>query len=120
MKRLIGRTDVEDGLARLDMLTKEENLMAAARNLEVTNRVDDKVTTIKDVVHDVDGDVKATQELTQRIHDNVTMTKHGAHHSFDVFVHIVTHQRTPYVETAIDKQQRSSLLPHVSDTDFHG
>ena len=50
MKRLVGRTDVEDALARLDMLTKEENLMAAARNLE----------------------------LTQRIHDDIKVTKHGA------------------------------------------
>jgi len=50
MKRLVGRTDVEDGLARLDMLTKEEILMTTARNSEVT----------------------------QSIHDNVKVTKHGA------------------------------------------
>jgi len=90
MKRLVGKTDVEQALERLDMLTKEENLMAAARSLEVTNRVDDKVTTIKDVVHDVDGNVKTTKELTQSIHDDVKVNKHGAHHSFDVFVPIVT------------------------------
>ena len=27
MKRLMGKTEVEDALARLDMLTQEENLM---------------------------------------------------------------------------------------------
>ena len=72
MKRMAGRTDVEDALERLDVLTKEENLMTAARNLEVTHRVDvnvmaaqelthrvdDKVTTIEEVVHDVNCNVK--------------------------------------------------------------
>lgn len=87
IKRLMGKTDLEQALERLDMLTKEENLMAAARNLEVTNRIDDKVATIKDVVHDVDGNVITTKELTQRIHDNVKVIKHGAHHPFTVFIH---------------------------------
>jgi len=84
MKRLVGRTDVEDGLARLDMLTKEENLMTAARNLEVTHRVDANVTAtrelthrVEEVVHDVDGNVKETKELAQNIHDDVKVTKHG-------------------------------------------
>ena len=90
MKRLVGKTGVEQALERLDMLTKEVNLMAAARSLEVTNRVDDKVTTTKDVVHDVDGNVKTTVEFTQRIHDDVKVNKHGAHHSFDVVAPIVT------------------------------
>jgi hypothetical protein len=39
-KRVVGRTDVEDALLRLDTLTKEENLMATARTLEVTHHVD--------------------------------------------------------------------------------
>jgi hypothetical protein len=38
-KRVVGRTDVEDALLRLDTLTKEENLMATARTLEVTHHV---------------------------------------------------------------------------------
>ena len=57
MKRLVGRTDVEDGLARLDMLTKEENLMTTARNLEVT----------------------------QSIHDDIKLTKHGAYPSISSY-----------------------------------
>jgi len=79
MKRIVGRTDVKDALARLDMLTKEENLMTAARNLEVTHRVDDKVTTIEEVVHNVDCNVKATQELTHHVDDKVTTIKEGVH-----------------------------------------
>jgi hypothetical protein len=49
LKRIVGKTDVEDALQRLDVLTKEEALMVAARNLE----------------------------LTRIIHDNVEVTKHG-------------------------------------------
>jgi hypothetical protein len=77
MKRLAGRTDLEDALQRLDVLTKEENLLIAARNLEVTHRVDVNVT--------------ATQELTQNLHDNVKVTNLCLSH----------------VETVMDEQQRS-------------
>ena len=73
MKRIAGKTDVEDVLQRLDVLTKEENLMTAVRNLEVTHRVDVNVT-----------------ELTRVIHDNVEVTKHGVQHSLHVFIHVVT------------------------------
>jgi hypothetical protein len=41
----MGRTDVEDALLRLDSLTKEESLMAVAKNLEVTYHVDGNVTS---------------------------------------------------------------------------
>jgi methyl-accepting chemotaxis protein len=107
MKRLVGKKDLEDGLDRLDMLTKEENLMTAARNLqvthqvdvnvkvtqEITQRVDDKVTTVEKVVHIVDDNVKATKELahatkeaTRNVHDDVKVTRHGAQRLFELFV----------------------------------
>ena len=76
MKRLAGRTDLEDALQRLDVLTKEENLVIAARNLEVTHRVDANVT--------------ATQELARNIHDNVEVTNLCLSH----------------VGTVMDEQQR--------------
>jgi transcriptional regulator NrdR family protein len=85
MKRLMGKTEVEDALERLDMLTKEENLMAVARTFEATHdineltqHVDTKVTVIEEVVQKVDGNVRATQdnmveiqELTHHVDDNV-------------------------------------------------
>src|ERR1019366_4307550 len=72
MKKLVGRKDVENALLRLDMLTKEESLMMLARNLEVTHNVDG-------VIHDVDGNVKATKMLTEDIDDNVKATKVHIH-----------------------------------------
>lgn len=72
MKRIVGKTDhVEDAFKRLDMLTKEENLMAAARNLEVAQHAEDKITIIGEVL-------QATQELTCHVDRNVTATMEGA------------------------------------------
>lgn len=41
MKRLGGKTDVEDALQRLDKLTQEETRMILAKNLEVTHNIKD-------------------------------------------------------------------------------
>jgi len=45
LKRLMGRTDIKNALKRLDMLTQEE--IRVARNLEVTDSVDDNVRVIR-------------------------------------------------------------------------
>jgi hypothetical protein len=76
IKRLAGRTDVEDALERLDTLTKEETLMAVTINLEVTHNVDVNVTEMKEVMRDVHGNVV---ELGQRIDDKVTVVQHQVH-----------------------------------------
>ena len=52
-KRLIGRTDVEDALKRLDRLTHEEARMAIAENLRATHAVDDRVANVNDKVAEV-------------------------------------------------------------------
>ncbi len=83
MKRIVGKTnDVDEALKRLDILTKEENLLAAARTLEVAQYVDDKVTIIEEVLQDVNGSVRATQELTCHVDQSITATKDGAPHLF--------------------------------------
>jgi methyl-accepting chemotaxis protein len=78
MKKIMGKTDrVAGALERLDVLTKEENLMTAARTLEVAQHADDKITIIEEVLQDVNGNVRATQELTYHVDRNVTATKEG-------------------------------------------
>jgi hypothetical protein len=64
LKRLIGKKEVEDSFQQLDLLSKEEKLMAAAR--------------ILGVVSDTRHDVKA-------IKDNLEVNNHGARHLFNVF-----------------------------------
>jgi predicted transcriptional regulator len=46
VKKLLGRNDIEDALKRLDTLTTEEARMAIAETLNVTHKVDDKVTVL--------------------------------------------------------------------------
>ena len=75
LKRLVGRTDVEDGFQRLDTLTKEETLMAVTRNLEVTHHIDDNVMAVKGIVHNIDGDVKETKEVICDVDGNVKESK---------------------------------------------
>ena len=72
LKKLIGRSDVEDALLRLDLLTKEESLMAVAKALEVAHHVDGNVNGIRvlaedidDKVQRVDHNVKTANERTQ-------------------------------------------------------
>jgi len=48
-------------------LTKEENLMMAARTLEATHHVDDRVMGIEWVPQKVDDNIKATQEPTSNV-----------------------------------------------------
>jgi hypothetical protein len=58
----VGKAGVEDALIRLDVLTKEECLIAVARNLEVAHHVD----------------------------HNVNATKNGTQHFPSVFIHVPT------------------------------
>jgi hypothetical protein len=48
VKKLIGRTEMEDALKRLDKLTQEEARMAAAQNLKATHTVDKRVKGVAD------------------------------------------------------------------------
>lgn len=92
MKRLVGKAEVENALQRLEILTKEENLMTTARTFEaahhisinvkatqeLTHRVDDNMMEVKDLTYNVHADVDVIKEGTRRVHDNVNLTKYGA------------------------------------------
>ncbi|KAH8986080.1 hypothetical protein EDB86DRAFT_2956675, partial [Lactarius hatsudake] len=57
-KKLVGRKDIEDALARLDKLTQEEARMAAAQVLRLTHSVNDKVTVVDNKVTVVGNQMK--------------------------------------------------------------
>ena len=101
LKKLIGKTDVEDALSRLDALTKEETLMMVVRNLEVTHHVDGNVEATKVVTEDIDNNVKVTKLLVEDIEHNVKgiegqvegvarSVDNGTLPSLSVFTHILT------------------------------
>ncbi|KAH9165975.1 hypothetical protein EDB89DRAFT_2006859 [Lactarius sanguifluus] len=48
LKKLAGRTEIEDALKRLDKLTQEEARMAAAQLLKIAHNVENKVTQVID------------------------------------------------------------------------
>jgi hypothetical protein len=56
-KKLIGRSEIEDALKRLDKLTQDEVWMVTAENLKVTHTIDKGVREVVDTVASVDNKV---------------------------------------------------------------
>jgi hypothetical protein len=127
----MGKTEVEDALQRLDMLTQEENLMTVARTFEATHHVNVNVKTTQELTQHVDTKVtvieevvRATQELTYDVHADVEVIKEGTRtidHNVKVteagaliFQFLHTHADHPllHVKTVMDDLRRS-LLPDV-------
>ena len=70
-KRLIGRTEMEDGLKRLDKLTQEEARMATAQNLKATHAVDKGVKEVVDTVVAIDDTVARVDDRVAAVNDRV-------------------------------------------------
>ena len=88
MRRLLGRSDVEDALKKLDELTDEEARMAVAQNLKATHNVDQRVRgvantvvavgdRVADRVAAVDDTVKTVGDTVKNIGDKVAEVIHG-------------------------------------------
>jgi hypothetical protein len=74
LKRLIGRTEIEDGLKRLDKLTLEESRMAAAENLKATHAVDERVKGVDNRVVGVDERLAGVDDRVVAVDDRVKRT----------------------------------------------
>ena len=70
-KRLIGRTDMEDALQRLDKLTQEEARMAVAENLKATHVVDERVRGVANTVAIIDNRVAVVDDRVAGVDDRV-------------------------------------------------
>ncbi|KAH9015065.1 hypothetical protein EDB84DRAFT_797376 [Lactarius hengduanensis] len=66
LKRLAGRTDLEDAVKKLDRLTQEEARMALAEVLRITNSVRDEVEVVDGKVADVGDKVQRVDEKMAR------------------------------------------------------
>ena len=71
LKKLIGSTDLEDALKRLENLTNEEVRMATAQVLKVTHTVDDRVRLVDKKVLDVDNKVAGVDNRVAGVDDRV-------------------------------------------------
>jgi hypothetical protein len=77
LKMLTGRKDIEDALKRLDRLTQEEALMAAAQILNLTHRVDKKVTDVGNQVTGVGSQVAGVGNKLNDVDDKMDVVVQG-------------------------------------------
>jgi len=90
LKKLVGNTEIEDSLQKLDKLTQEEARMAAAEHMRITRNVEEKVQDVgcgvedvrkriqgvDDKVEDVGMVVQDVDERVQSVGDNVQDINH--------------------------------------------
>jgi hypothetical protein len=69
LKKLAGRSDIEDALQRLDKLTQEEHRMATAQDLRATCRVDDRVKGVDERMQGVGDRMKGFDDKIDVIID---------------------------------------------------
>ena len=77
LKKLVGRKDIEDALKRLDRLTQEEALMAAAQILSLTHTVDNKVTDVGNKVTGVGNKLHDVDEKMDIVVKGVSLVEHS-------------------------------------------
>ena len=70
-KKLVGKTDIEDALKRLDKLTQEEARMATTQVLKVTHSVDERVRRVTDEVLGVDNRVASVDDRVAGVDSRV-------------------------------------------------
>ena len=78
LKKLMGKTDIEDALKRLDKLTQDEVRMATAQLLTLTHGVDHKATRIDGKVTRIDDEVKGVSGKVRDIDDKVRVVHEGS------------------------------------------
>jgi hypothetical protein len=69
---LIGRTDIEDALKRLDKLTNEEARMTTTPVLKVTRNIDEWVRGVDDRAAVDDNVAASVDEKVKAVDDEVT------------------------------------------------
>ncbi|KAN0136410.1 hypothetical protein V8E53_005778 [Lactarius tabidus] len=70
LKRVMGWTDLEDGLKKLEKLTNEEIAMAIVQQLKVSHDINENVLTVKSEVQLVKDNVKAVDDQVQTLADD--------------------------------------------------
>ena len=71
LKKLVGRTDIEDALERLDKLTQEEARMATAEGLKATHGIDNKVEDVGDKVEGVHNKIHGVHLTVKDVGDQI-------------------------------------------------
>jgi hypothetical protein len=69
VKRVVGRTKLEDGLKKLEKLISEEVAMAGAQLLRLAHNIDNKVTGVDECVGRIDENVKVVDDKLETMAD---------------------------------------------------
>ena len=70
-KKLIGITDVEDVLQRLDKLTQEEAYMASVELLRISHNVEGRMTCVDESIQGVDRRVRYVSDGIREVREAV-------------------------------------------------
>ena len=71
VKRVVGRTDLEDGMENLNKLTNEEVVMASAQLLKVAYDIDNRVMGVDENVLVVKRGVQVVNENVKSVGDKI-------------------------------------------------
>jgi len=111
LKRLAGRTDMEDALKRLDMLTQEEARMAIAQILKAMHAVDDRVRVVGDRVLNVDDRVASVGDEVKAVNDKVSAVIDGKQVIF------VGHQSLIHLHSLDGREAKVVMRQTANDVD---
>ncbi|KAH9069508.1 hypothetical protein EDB83DRAFT_2551109 [Lactarius deliciosus] len=111
-KKVAGRTDLEDGMKKLDKLTSEEVAMASAQILKVTHTVDNKVTAVGDGVKGVKSEVQLVGANIKVIDDKVQTIAEDATEA-----KIIVQRTTDRIDDVKQNQLRENLRKWQSPPD---
>ncbi|KAH9167666.1 hypothetical protein EDB89DRAFT_1909840 [Lactarius sanguifluus] len=119
VKKVAGRTDLEDGMKKLEKLTSEEVAMAIVQNLKVTHTVDNKVTAVGDGVKGVDEKVQVVKSEVQLVGANVEAIDDKVQTIAEdaTEVKIIVQQTTDRIDDVKRNQLRESLRKWQSPPD---
>ena len=71
MTKLLGKSDIEDGLKRLDKLTNEEVWMVTAQVLKGTQNVNDRVGVVENRVVSIDDRVAGVDDRVAHVDETL-------------------------------------------------
>jgi anion-transporting ArsA/GET3 family ATPase len=109
LKKLIGRTDIEDALKRLEKLTNEEVRMATAQVLKAAHTVDDRVGVVENVVLDVDNKVAGVDDHVKAIDDKVAVVIDGAQPS------LISQQEIYLILMCLEGKETRVVIQQLAD-----
>jgi hypothetical protein len=71
LNKLVGRSDMEDALGRLDKLTQDEVRMVAAQVLKTAHGVDDRMAAVDNTVRGVESEVQVVRSDVRDVSNQV-------------------------------------------------